>query len=68
MSVEPFLRALGLNVRRASVKRDVSALVSSSSVAELLELVENGELEASDVIAAERAGKNRKTLLKALTP
>lgn len=64
MKLPPFFRSLRVATRPA--KKDVSALVASSSVPELLELVANGELEAEDVIAAERAGKNRKTLLKAL--
>lgn len=64
MKLPPFFRSL--RVAPSPAKKDVSALVAASSVPELLELVANGELEAEDVIAAERAGKNRKTLLKAL--
>lgn len=42
---------------------DIAEVVASLTVAEVIELVETGEAELDDVIAAERVGKARKTIL-----
>lgn len=49
--------------KHESDNADLAEIVSSLSVAEVIELVESGQAELDDVIAAERVGKARKTVL-----
>lgn len=42
-------------------------LVSSSTIADVLELVDSGELSAAHALEAEQQGRQRKGLLDALT-
>lgn len=46
---------------------DTVALVQSSTVSEVIDLVDRGKVSRADALAAEEAGKARTTLLKALS-
>jgi hypothetical protein len=46
--------------------RQIADLVSSSSVAGVLEMVNDGELSVQEALTAEATGKRRKTLMKKL--
>lgn len=52
-----------VSLEREQEQQDLAEVVSDLSVAEVIELVESGGASLDDVIAAERVGKSRKTIL-----
>lgn len=58
----------GLRRKRpdAPVERDITDLVASMKVAEVIDKLASGEFTAAEVRKAEEAGKNRISLLNAL--
>lgn len=49
------------------VTMTAAEVVASMTISDVLEFVEDGEMTAEEAMTAERAGKNRVTLIKALS-